>query len=304
MSELFSLRNACFPSLRVGLWVHTIMRVKVCVSACVASTEESTRWVCFPSVLVNRSRAAFMCWAHYHGNGCDGNLGAAQVWQATVCRHKPHVYTFFFPPSTFCLFSARTGLVSPVPTAAPPHRWKCTTTIGRSLEPCRRTASLRTEQWWSEKKREPFVCWKSDASYCLVPQRSIKSTSMSHTVALGHMLFPDHQRNAFKDPTQTEANIQHTTLPAGRRSPAPRCRRWGSCRCLRTRSSLRGSSWRWSRWKAASWRTRWKRWCSAQTAANAEERCGRCRCRKTSHLRCGEGRDPHIHESTHCLQNS
>ena len=83
-------------------------------------------------------------------------------------------------------------------------------------------------------------------------------------------------------------------LPAGQRFRAPRCRRWGSCRCLRTRSSLRGSSWRWFRWRAASWRTRWTQWCSALMVASAGERCGRCRCRRNSHLRRNEGKDSQI----------
>lgn len=77
------------------------MHVMVCL--CV-STEGLTRWVCFPSVLVNRSRAAFMCWAHYHGDGRDGNAVAAQVWQATVCLHRPHVSTSSSSPPQYMVF--------------------------------------------------------------------------------------------------------------------------------------------------------------------------------------------------------
>lgn len=60
--------NACFLTLSVCACVFECVRL---------STEESTRWVCFPSELVNRSRAAFMCRVHYHGDGCDGNPAAA-----------------------------------------------------------------------------------------------------------------------------------------------------------------------------------------------------------------------------------
>lgn len=106
----------------------------VCVCACDGvfecvrvSTEELTRWVCFPSVLVNRSRAAFMCWAHYHGNGCDGNLAAAQVWQATVCCHEPHISTFspqymlFFVWLWYCLVGC-SGLTCPHSSSPTPMK--------------------------------------------------------------------------------------------------------------------------------------------------------------------------------------
>lgn len=79
-----------------------------CVCVCV-STEGLTRWVCFPSVLVNRSRAAFMCRAHYHGDGFDGNTAAVQVWQATVYCHKPHVSTSSSSPQ-YMLFILRTQI--------------------------------------------------------------------------------------------------------------------------------------------------------------------------------------------------
>lgn len=80
-------------------------------------------------------------------------------------------------------------------------------------------------------------------------------------------------------------------LPARQRCPEPHCRRWGSCRRPQTHSSLRGFSWRWSRWRAASWRTRWRRWCSVPMAGNVGVSCGHCRCRRTSPLRNSVGKN-------------
>lgn len=78
-----------------------------------ASTEVLTRRVCFPSALVNRSRTAFMCWAHYHGDGRDGNTAAARVWQATVFCHKPHISTSSSAPGyTLLILTARAGVCS------------------------------------------------------------------------------------------------------------------------------------------------------------------------------------------------
>lgn len=77
--------------------VNRIIRVMmVCMSVCVRiHTGTDTLGLFSPLVLVNRSRAAFMRWAHYHGDGRDGNAAAAAalVWQATVCCYKPHVST-------------------------------------------------------------------------------------------------------------------------------------------------------------------------------------------------------------------
>lgn len=90
--------NACFLTLSV------CARALECVHL---STEESTRWVCFPSELVNRSRAVFMCRVHYHGDGCDGNPAAAaaefdrQQLAATFAPLSPQF--FFLPRNVLCV---------------------------------------------------------------------------------------------------------------------------------------------------------------------------------------------------------
>lgn len=144
--------NACFLTLSVCVRVFECVRL---------STEESTRWVCFPSELVNRSRAAFMCRVHYHGDGCDGNPAAAaaefdrQQLAATIAPPSP---SFSLPRDALFIFFPFSGRLrfrfraSPVPTAAPRRRWTRTTTTGRWSEPCRRTASLRTGRWRSEEE--------------------------------------------------------------------------------------------------------------------------------------------------------
>lgn len=192
--------------------------VCVCLSACVYPQWNRDAGFVFPfPVIVNRSRAAFMCGAHYHGNGCDGNLGAAQVWQATVCRHKPHKSTFY-PLHMLFTLSAQTfgpdsvwtehwrlrlwfrSHLSPqqLPHAdenAPQPLVNCESRTGERLpselndDDLRRRRNMQVQQ-----RADPNVL--SDPSCSSVLQSSIKSTSMSHTAALGDKFLHYHCEHA------------------------------------------------------------------------------------------------------------
>lgn len=87
-------------------------------------------------------------------------LSVQQISMTTVV-----MATLEWPVCNRQLFSPRNSsifIVSrwPVPTAAPQHRWRHTTTTGRWSEQCTRRASHQTEQWWSGKKnREWLVRW-------------------------------------------------------------------------------------------------------------------------------------------------